>query len=382
MEMKIRVLIVGVGGFGGGYVRALTERDYGAEIAGVVDVMENIDKVCPEIGRHHIPVYKTIAGFYQENTADLAILASPIHLHTSMSIECMKNGSHVLCEKPLCLKMEEIEALDRCCMETGRFLAVGYQMNYRKDTLCLKNDILSGKFGRPLRARCLHAYRRGSGYYARNNWAGRITVNGHEVFDSPFTNACAHNFQLMTFLLGKDSESACDITDIKAEMYRGNETVENYDIACMQFKTDVGADIFYYTAHPLSTEVLGPFAQMEFERAVIEYGGDMRIRAHLDNGEIIDYGEPDQDGYRYKIEDAVACIKTGKRPVCTTKSEIGHVRAVRMAQAQPVKNIGMDHIDIVEDEKRGTCRHVKNLEENLRRAFDSWALPGEIGIGL
>ena len=89
MEMKIRVLIVGVGGFGGGYVRALTERDYGAEIAGVVDVMENIDKVCPEIGRHHIPVYKTIAGFYQENTADLAILASPIHLHTSMSIECM-----------------------------------------------------------------------------------------------------------------------------------------------------------------------------------------------------------------------------------------------------------------------------------------------------
>jgi hypothetical protein len=53
-----------------------------------------------------------------------------------------------------------------------------------------------------------------------------------------------------------------------------------------------------------------------------------------------------------------------------------------MAQAQPVKNIGMDHIDIVEDEKRGTCRHVKNLEENLRRAFDSWALPGEIGIGL
>lgn len=380
--MKIRVLVVGAGGFGSGYVRALTEKDYGAEIAGVVDVMPNVDEICPEIRKFNIPVYKSISEFYKENTADLAILASPIHLHTPMSIECMKNGSHVLCEKPLCLKLEEIEALDACCEETGRFLAVGYQMNYRKDVLALKNDILSGKFGRPLRARCLHAYRRGSVYYARNNWAGRISVNGHEVFDSPFTNACAHNFQLMTFLLGSDSESACDITSVQAEMYRGNETVENYDIACMRFKTDAGADIYYYTAHPLSSEVLGPFARMEFERAVIGYGYDHRIRAHLQSGEVIDYGEPDMDGYRFKIEDAIACIKTGKRPVCTTRSEVGHVRAVRMVQDLPVENIKKDHIDIVEDEYRGTCYYVRNLEKNLKKALENWALPGEIGIEL
>lgn len=380
--MKIRVLIVGVSGFGSGYVRALTEKDYGAEIAGVVDVMPDVEKVCPEIRTHNLPVYTSISDFYRENSADLAILASPIHLHTPMSIECMKNGSNVLCEKPLCLTIEEIETLDACCEETGRFLAVGYQMNYRKDTLKLKRDILSGKFGRPLRARCLHAYRRGSVYYARNNWAGRISVNGHDVFDSPFTNACAHNFQLLTFFLGKDMESACDITGAEAEMYRGNETVENYDIACMRFHTDAGADILYYTAHPLSTEVLGPFARMEFEQAVIEYGSDCRIRAHLKSGEVIDYGEPDLDGYRYKIEDAIACIKTGKRPVCTTKSELGHVRAVRMVQALPVENIRKDHIDIVEDEKRGTCRHVKNLEKKLQTALENWALPKEIGIEL
>ena len=380
--MKITVLVVGVGGFGGGYVRELTKKDYGAEIAGVVDVMPNIEEICPEIRTYNLPVFRSISDFYKEHSADLAILASPIHLHTPMAIECMENGSHVLCEKPLCLKLEEIEALDACCLKTGKILAVGYQMNYRQDTLKLKKDILSGKFGRPLRARCLHAYRRGSVYYERNNWAGRISVNGHEVFDSPFTNACAHNFQLMTFLLGKDMESACDITDVKAEMYRGNETVENYDIACMRFKTDVGADILYYTAHPLSLEVLGPFARIEFENACVEYGEDCRIRARFKNGEVIDYGEPDLDGYRFKIEDAVASIKTGKRPVCTTKSEVGHVRAVRMVQALPVENIRKDHIDIVEDKNRGTCCHVKNLEENLRRALENWALPKEIGIEL
>lgn len=380
--MKLKVLLVGVGGYGSGYVRALTGNDYGAEIAGIVDVMPDIANVCPEVGAKGLKVYRSISDFYKENTADLAILASPIHLHVPMSIECMKNGSHVLCEKPLCLTTEEIDALDACSLETGKFLAVGYQMNYRRDVLALKKDILSGKFGAPLRARCLHAYRRGSLYYARNNWAGRISVNGHEVFDSPFTNACAHNFQLLTFLLGKDLTSACGITGVEAEMYRGNETVENYDIACMRFQTDVGASILYYTAHPLSSEVLGPYARMEFEKAVIEYGADYRICARMENGEIIDYGEADMDGYHYKLMDALNCIREGSIPVCTTKSEIGHVRAVRMVQALPIENIPKDHIDIVEDERRGTCCHVKDLEAKLKTALENWALPKEIGIGL
>lgn len=380
--MKLQVLLVGVGGYGSGYVRCLTGKDYGAQIAGVVDVMPDIARVCPEVGANNIPVYRSISDFYKENRADLAILASPIHLHTAMSVECMKNGSHVLCEKPLCLTTQEIDTLERCCRESGKFLAVGYQMNYRKDVMRLKKDILSGKFGAPLRARCLHAYRRGSLYYARNNWAGRISVDGHEVFDSPFTNACAHNFQLMTYLLGKDLQSACDITGVEGEMYRGNETVENYDIACMRFQTDTGASILYMTAHPISTEVVGPYARIEFEKAVVEYGPDHRITVRTDNGEIIDYGEVDQDAYHYKLENVLACIRGEAELVCTASSEIGHVRAVRMAQALPIKNILKERIDIVQDEKRGTCCHVRNLEENLKRALENWALPREMGIEL
>ena len=68
--------------------------------------------------------------------------------------------------------------------------------------LALKNDILSGSFGAPIRLGILHGYRRGADYYRRNDWAGRIAVNGREVWDSPFSNASAHNFQMMAFLLG------------------------------------------------------------------------------------------------------------------------------------------------------------------------------------
>ena len=384
MDQKIKVLLVGVGGYGGGYLRALLDEDFGAEIAGVVDVMPDILERCPEIEKNRLSLYRSIADFYKENTADLAILSSPIHLHTPMSLECMKNGSHVLCEKPLCLTIEEAETLDACCKETGKFLAVGYQMNFRRDIQAVKKDILSGKFGSPLRLRAVQAFRRGSKYYARNNWAGRISVNGREVFDSPFTNASAHNFQMLTFLLGKDMDRACDITGVEAEMYRGNPNVENYDIAFMRFSTDRGADICYYTAHPHSTDALGPFGRLEFEKGVITYGKDEHFRAVMNTGEEIDYGNPSPVGsaFSYKLRDTLACIRENTSPVCTIACETGHIRAVRMVQALPIQNIDPSHVDVIEDETRGTCYHVKNLEDALLTCAENWQLPGELGIRL
>ena len=39
-------------------------------------------------------------------------------------------------------------------------------------------------------------------YYARNNWAGKLAMNGTWVFDSPVNNACAHYLNLALFWAG------------------------------------------------------------------------------------------------------------------------------------------------------------------------------------
>ena len=376
-----RVLLVAVGGFGSTYLRDMTTRDTGADIEGIVEVMPDIQEKFPVIAERGIPVYTSLDDFYAAHHADLAVISAPIHMHTSMSLQCLKNGSNVLCEKPLCLTEEEVAQLDACCQETGRFLAVGYQLDYQRNVLALKRDILSGKFGAPRRVQTVHAYRRGSRYYARNNWAGRITVNGREVFDSPFTNASAHNFQMLSFLLGPDMESACDVTGLEAELYRGNPNVENYDIAALRFTTDCGASILYYTAHPHSTPELGPYGRMEFERATITYGQDLCFHAQLSDGTVIDY-EPDDRPTRHmqKLDDAIACTINGGHPVCGTKAELAHIRAVRMVQSQPIANVDPSHVDIAQDPDQGTCYYVRHLEDTLLQSAKEWALPREIGL--
>ncbi len=129
-----------------------------------------------------------------------------------------------------------------------KFLCIGYQLNYRRDVQALKRDILLGRFGKQSTSPSTMASA-AAPHYARNNWAGRITCQGQEVFDSPFTNACAHHFQMLTFLLGPTMRTACDIEACRRSCTAQNPTIENYDIAALRFQTAQGLPLLYYTAH-------------------------------------------------------------------------------------------------------------------------------------
>lgn len=373
------IVLISVGSFGQVYLEEVASRDVGGDVVGIVEPSPHVKERFPVIVQRGWPVYPSVEAFYARHTADLAVISAPIHLHTDIALTCMRHGSHVLCEKPLCLSVEDALRMEACSKETGRFLAIGYQLNYQKDVQALKRDILSGRFGAPRRVRVLHAMRRGAAYYARNNWAGRITADGREVFDSPFTNACAHNFQLMCFLLGPDMESACRVTGVEAELYRGNPHVENLDIAAMRFHTDAGAPILYYTAHPLRTRDLGPDGVMEFEHATVTYHPGQRYQARLDNGEVIDYGQIPPTGWMQKLDDAIACARSGGHPICTVAAELCHIEAVRMIQRLPILPVDPSHVDVLK-EHGDTFWCVRNLEDTLSRAAQAWALPREIGL--
>lgn len=381
MMDRVSIVLVSIGQFARIYVNEMTRRDVGGDIVGVVEPSEEAIRRCPTIAEKGWPVYRTVEDFYANQTADLAIVVSPIHLHTQMAIYCMQHGSHVLCEKPLCLTREEALCMEACSKETGKFLAVGYQLNYNRDVWALKQDILAGRFGKPKRLRVMHAFRRGAAYYARNNWAGHITVDGHEVFDSPFTNASAHNFQLMCFLLGPDMASACEVTGVEAELYRGNPNVENYDIAALRFQTNVGAPLLYYTAHPHANPEYGPVGVFEFEHATITFHPGQRYLAKLDNGETIDYSTIPPTNWMQKIDDCIACVKNGTRPVCTVAADLSHIDAVRMVQQQPIEPIDPSHVDVVQQDG-DTFWYVHNLENVLEQSAEAWALPKEIGLSL
>lgn len=374
--------MVGAGGYGRLYLDEMMARDTGADLVAICDVDPRLEERVPLIRERGIPVYPSLDAFYERHDAELAILVSPVHFHTEMVLTCLAHGSNVLCEKPLCLTAGEAQAMHEAARRAGRFLAIGYQINYRRDVLALKADILAGRFGAPVRFAVYHGFRRGAKYYARNDWAGRIAAHGREVFDSPFTNACAHHFQMLTFLLGADMHAARAIKGVEAELYRANPNVENYDIAAMRFQAEGGVPILYYTAHPIRTAYWGPVGVLEFEKARITYTFEKPVfRGVMADGTAFDYSHVDPGEDMQKLLDAIKAVKVGGAPVCGVEADLPHIQAVRMVQENPIVPVRSELIERVEMEGDAFC-FVKGLEDTLAGCAKAWALPREMGIRL
>lgn len=379
---SVRVVLLGAGGYGRLYVEHMLEHDMGAELAAVCDIDPQIGERLPALRERRIPIYPSLEAFYAKEDADLAILVSPVHFHTDMALTCLSHGSNVLCEKPLCLTVGEARRMREAARAAGRFLSVGYQLNYRRDVLALKADILSGRFGRARSATVYHGFRRGAKYYARNDWAGHIRCGGREVFDSPFTNACAHHFQMLTFLLGESMGSARGVAGVQAELYRANPTIENYDIAALRFRMDDGTPVLYYTAHPIYTECWGPVGRLEFEKATITYALEKPVfRGVMDDGTPFDYDHIQPGGDMEKLRCAIEAVRTGEPPVCGVDADLPHIQAVRMVQENPITPV---RGELVERMTLGgdafLC--VRDLEKTLEMCAERGLLPREAGIEL
>ena len=136
-KTRPRVVLVGAGGYGRLYVEALTSQDMGAELTAICDIDPNLAEHVPQIRQRQIPVYPTLDAFFAKDSADLAVLVSPVHFHTDMVLSCLEHGVNVLCEKPLCLTVKEAAAMQEASKKTGKFLCIGYQLNYRRDVQAL-----------------------------------------------------------------------------------------------------------------------------------------------------------------------------------------------------------------------------------------------------
>ena len=382
MQTRPRVVLIGVGGFGRVYLRTMTEEDTGADLTAIVDNDPAAAAKFPVIAERKIPVYSSLEDFFARDSAELAVIVTPVHTHLSMAQACFAHGMHVLCEKPLCMTLEDAQAMEDAARAAGKLLALAYQMDYRRDVLALKRDILAGRFGRAKRMAVCHAFRRGASYYARNRWAGHIYDSGREVFDSPFANASAHNFQMLTFLLGDSMDSACAVTQAEGELFHGNPAIENYDIAALRFRTDTDTELLYYTAHPLRTEFFGPYGVMEFEKATITYEGEaLNFHAVMDDGTVIDYDQPTPHGQMQKLYDVIDCIIHGGTPLCGAKADQAHIQAVRMAQQLPIRTV-REELRRYEEINGDRFVLIDGLEDVMLRSMHAWALPSEIGITL
>ncbi len=378
----VTVLIVGIGGYGYYYLRTLLEKfpPGEVELCGAIDPAPEKSPIYPELQRRSIPLFPRIEDFYASGgSADLAVIASPLHYHAPQSIVALQSGSCVLCDKPLAATIQDADALLRTRDETGRWVMVGYQWSYSRAIQALKRDIIAGVFGKSRRLKTICLWPRGDDYYQRNDWAGRIKAdNGRWILDSPAGNAMAHFLHNLLYLLGEQPHLSVLPAEISAETYRVNP-IENYDTVASRIRTENGAEILFFASHA-GEQQIDPRFELDFEKAVVSYGGShQEITAEFPAGEVNKYGSPDDDDQFLKLFRAVEKVKHPAAPIhCGPEAARPQVLCVNGIQESVGEIIKFPLSLRCRDEKEKRW-WVEGLDEALMECYRKGILPAEAG---
>lgn len=380
---NIDVLLIGLSQYGTGYARALLEKGAAASarLVGIADPYAEKNAYYSTLREKAIPRFDTPEEFFAGRRADLAVIASPIHLHCRQTLAALRAGCHVLCEKPIAGTIQEAREMITGRDQSGKFVAIGYNWSFNREIQDFKRDAMAGLFGKPLRAKTIVLWARGLDYFNRNNWAGKLRMpDGSWVLDSPVNNATAHYLHNMFYSLGSRTDRSLMPETVSAELYRAN-AIENYDTACLRARTKEGVEIMYFTSHALSQSmpITGEFV---FENATVTMQEGLGCTARVRDGRVLTYAWPAPTGHMDKLWQCIEAVRSGAQPACGLEAGMAQTLCMNGAQESPVEiasfpagMVRREHA--VKQGKELEYVVADGLAGALQKCYESWQLPSE-----
>ena len=142
----IRVGIIGQGRSGCDiHARHLaTDRKY--KIVAVAELLADRRKQAEE--EFGADSYEDYRDLLARDDLDLVVNTTPSHLHVSITLEALRAGRNVLCEKPLARRASEVDRLVRASKKAGKLLAIFQQSRFAPYFVKVRSLIDSGVLGR------------------------------------------------------------------------------------------------------------------------------------------------------------------------------------------------------------------------------------------
>ncbi|MGO2110787.1 MAG: Gfo/Idh/MocA family protein [Pseudoclavibacter sp.] len=139
--------------------------------------------------------------------AELAIVCAPHPLHADIVIRCLDAGYHVVVEKPIAVRLGEIDDIAAAQTRTGLVVAVVHQHRLRAETIAARAIVGEGAIGRIHRVIASGSFPKRSTYYTDTPWRGTWRGEGGGVL----LNQGLHTVDLLVHLLGEPARVAASL---------------------------------------------------------------------------------------------------------------------------------------------------------------------------
>jgi predicted dehydrogenase len=151
------------------------------------------------------------------------------NFHASITIEALRAGKNVYCEKPMAGSYADAAAMIACAEETGKHLHIQLATLYSNETRAAKELISDGELGRLYHARSTGFRRRGRPFvdgYGTSSFVQKKTASGGALYDM----GVYHISQILYLLGNPEVNRVSGKTYQKVAMDETRRASSNYDV--------------------------------------------------------------------------------------------------------------------------------------------------------
>jgi predicted dehydrogenase len=192
----VRLGIIGLGNIGQHHFGYLTAGKVSrAELVAVSDaVPSKLDRYLP------LKTFTDGEKLIRSGLVDAVIIATPHYQHTTLGIAALKQGLHVMVEKPISAHKADAERLIATHKQHPKQVFAGmFQLRAEPRYLKIQKLIQTGELGEIVRMSWIMTdWFRTEAYYASGGWRATWKGEGGGVL----LNQCLHNLDAMQWLLG------------------------------------------------------------------------------------------------------------------------------------------------------------------------------------
>lgn len=254
---NLKFILIGLGRIGVRHLQYI--KQYGQLVA-VCDIDKEKSKITEIKG---YPFYTTVEELLTNHQdAQVASICTPNGLHAQHTIQSLRAGLHVLCEKPMALTVQDCGEMIKEAERANRRLFIVKQNRFNPPVEAVKKIIDEGRLGKIYSVQLSCFWNRNDAYY-ENSWKGTLDMDGGTLFTQ-----FSHFIDLLYWLIG-------DIKTVKslACNFHHKQKIEFEDtgVAVIQFYNGAIGTI-NYTVNSYKKNMEGSLAIFG-EKGTVKIGG-------------------------------------------------------------------------------------------------------------
>ena len=202
-EIITKVGIIGCGGIANGKHMPSLSKVKNCEMVAFCDIVtEKAEAAAKKFGTEDAKVYTDYKELLKDESIDVVHVCTPNRSHSTITVDALDAGKHVMCEKPMAINSAEAKKMLDAAERNGKLLTIGYQNRFRPDSLYMKAEAEAGTFGEIYYAKATAIRRR-----AVPTWG--VFLNEYEQGGGPLIDIGTHTLDLTLWMMNNYKPKYC-----------------------------------------------------------------------------------------------------------------------------------------------------------------------------